>query len=411
MMRFSQARQKVLDIVRQACRQPSSALVPLEAAAGRVLAEAVSADRDYPPFDRATRDGYALRAADLSGGAAELALIGEARAGALFDRAVGPGQCVSIMTGAPVPFGADAVVMLEHSRRDEAAGRVRIERKVKPGDNLVKRGAEAAAGSILLPAGQRLGHAEVALLASAGRVSVPVVRRPRVAILPTGDEVVEVDQPPLPHQIRNSNSYSLRVQVAAAGGVPYPIGIAPDEPHRLRQLINQGLGADLLLLSGGVSLGKYDLVEQVLAELGAEFYFDAVAIQPGRPLVFGRARGTFFFGLPGNPLSTMVSFDLFARPALELLAGMSPPPLLFLRARLEKRVRHKPGLTRFLPAVLSPARDNPEALGAFEPVVRLAEWQGSGDIVALTRANCYLVLPEDREELAEGEMAAVLLRS
>ena len=281
---------------------------------------------------------------------------------------------------------------------------------MKPGENVVPRGSEAASGAVALPAGRRLGYAEIALLASFGRATVPVFRRPRVAILPTGDEVVELDRKPLPFQIRNSNSYSLRAQVAAAGGRPCPLPIAPDEYARLRPLIEDGLTTDLLLLSGGVSMGKYDLVEQVLRDLGAEFYFDSVAIQPGRPLVFGRAHGTFFFGLPGNPLSTMVTFELFGRPALELLAGAEPPPLVFLRARLGHPFRHKPGLTRFLPAVLSPGSG--KNTGAdFEPTVRALAWQGSGDIVALTRADCYLVVPEDRAELAEGELVGVLPRS
>ncbi len=243
-----------------------------------------------------------------------------------------------------------------------------------------------------------------------GCTCVPVFRRPRVGILPTGDEVVEVDRAPLPFQIRNSNSYSLRVQVAAAGGLPCPLPIAPDDYAPLRQLIEDGLRTDLLLLSGGVSMGKYDLVEQVLRDLGAEFYFDGVAIKPGRPLVFGRVGDTFFFGLPGNPLSTMVTFELFARPALELLSGADPPPLLFLRARLEQSVQQKPGLTTFLPAVLSHA-GAAESAGDFQPGVRPVAWQGSGDIAALARANCYLVVPEDRGELAEGELVGVIPRS
>ena len=432
MLRFPDARRTVIETVRRAVK-PAAESTPIDEAAGRVLAEAIVADRDYPPFHRATRDGYAVRAADVAVPPATLAVIGEVRAGAVYGGVVQPGQCVSIMTGAPVPEGADAVVMLEHTQpaggerseqrrdqcrdRDEAVGNsttgttsVVILRAVAPGDNVVPRGSEAAAGSRVLHPGRRLGYAEVAMLASVGRRDVPVFRRPAVAILPTGDEVVDLDREPAGFQIRNSNSYSLRVQTAAAGGLPRPLPIAPDEPGRLRELIEEGLGSDLLLLSGGVSMGKYDLVEEVLRELGAEFYFDAVAIQPGKPLVFGRARGTFFFGLPGNPLSTMVTFELFARPAIELLAGIADPPLVFLQARLAHDVRHKPGLTRFLPAVLSPAADVGGSIADYTATVRLAGWQGSGDIAALTRANCYLVVPEDREELRAGEMVSVLPR-
>ncbi len=241
------------------------------------------------------------------------------------------------------------------------------------------------------------------MLATCGCSSVAVYRKPRAGILPTGDEVVEVETEPLPFQIRNSNSYSLRVQAAAAGAEPWVLGIAPDEPGELRRLIEKGLATDLLLLSGGVSMGKYDLVEQELRGLGAEFYFDSVDIQPGRPLVFGRAGDTFFFGLPGNPLSTMVTFELFARPALELLSGADPAPPLFLRARLTHPVRYKTGLTRFLPARLKQA-------APLEPAVELVGWQGSGDIASLTRANCYVVVPPDREELAPGEMVGVMMR-
>jgi len=229
-----------------------------------------------------------------------------------------------------------------------------------------------------------------------------------VAILPTGDELVEVAAQPAPHQIRNSNSYSLAAQVEAAGAEPVQLPIAPDEAVQLRKLIEQGLSSDLLLLSGGVSMGKYDLVEQVLAELQAEFFFTGAQIQPGRPVVFGRAprqpgaAPTCFFGLPGNPVSTLVCFDLFARPVIEALSGAAPAPLAFVQARLAAEIRTKTGLTRFLPATLS-GQNGPAQV---EPV----RWQGSGDMVSLTRANCYIVVPPDRERLPAGEMVSVLLR-
>ena len=251
-------------------------------------------------------------------------------------------------------------------------------------------------------------------------------RKPRVAVLSTGDEVVEIDATPGPAQIRNSNSYSLAAQIQNAGGEAVRLAIAPDERGRLRALIEEGLGCDLLLLTGGVSMGKYDLVEQVLGELKAEFYFTGAEIQPGRPVVFGScgagalarvdsgvAAGTrtrapaphkkYFFGLPGNPVSTMVTFELFARPMIEALAGMTPQPLIFLRARLKSEIRTKTGLKRFLPAVLSGEFENAE--------VELARWQGSGDIAALARANCYVVIPPDRERIEAGEWVSLLMRS
>ena len=219
-----------------------------------------------------------------------------------------------------------------------------------------------------------------------------------VAIVATGDEIVEIDEIPEEFQIRNSNAYSLAVQVARAGGVPQLLPVARDTVEHTREMVGRGLDSDLLLLSGGVSAGKYDVVEQVLAEFGAEFYFDRVLIQPGQPLVFGRARGKYFFGLPGNPSSTMVTFEIFARAALELLAGQEETPLHLPLARLTRDFRHRTGLTRFLPARLS--ADGSE--------VTPIDWHGSGDIPALARANAYLVADPDRAEYACGELIRIL---
>ena len=296
---------------------------------GRVLAEPIVADRDFPPFTRATRDGYAVRAADVAAAPARLRVVGEIKAGDLPDPlTVDSGQAASIMTGATLPSGADAVVMVEYTSLDGSV--VEIQRSVKAGENFVPRGAEARAGQLLLDRGRRLDHAAIAIAASVGKSRVQVFRKPRVAVLSTGDEVVEIDAAPGPAQIRNSNSYSLAAQIEAAGGEAMRLAIAPDEPRRLRELIEEGLSYDLLLLTGGVSMGKYDLVEQVLAELDAEFYFTGALIQPGKPVVFGSCgadagpRNTgkkYFFGLPGNPVSTMVTFELFVRPMIEALGG------------------------------------------------------------------------------------------
>ncbi len=383
--------------------------VDLLAAAGRVLSEAVTADRDIPPFPRSTRDGYAVRSADLSQPPATLEVIGEIKAGEKLDRIpaqIGSGQTASIMTGAPVPAGADAVAMVEYtSDRD---GRVEITRSVVPGENIVLRGAEAKAGALLLGRGLRLNEAAIALAASVGKSRLQVYKRPRVAVLTTGDEIVDVEDTPGPTQIRNSNSYSLAAQVRHAGGEPVVLPIAPDELRGLRSLIEEGLKFDLLLMTGGVSMGRYDLVEQTLSELHVEFFFTGAKIQPGRPVVFGKCGAeagrerpdTHFFGLPGNPVSTMVTFELFARPMLEALAGQLPRKLQFLHGRLKKEIRVKTGLKRFLPAILS---------GEFEhSEVELLAWQGSGDIAATARANCYIVIPADREHIPAGEFVAVL---
>ncbi len=396
--------------------------VDLLAASGRVLSEFVAADRDIPPFPRSTRDGYAVRSTDLSQLPATLEVIGEIRAGEKLDRIprnIGRGQTASIMTGAPVPAGADAVVMVEYSSQHNSQDgtQVEITRSVVPGENIVARGAEAREGARVLDRGVRLNAAAVALAASVGKSRLQVYKRPRVAVLTTGDEIVGVDATPGPTQIRNSNSYSLAAQIREAGGEAVLLPVAPDELRGLRRLIEEGLKSDLLLMTGGVSMGGYDLVEQALSEMHAEFFFTGAKIQPGRPVVFGKcgagtpfdrlragsARerpGTYFFGLPGNPVSTMVTFELFARPILEALAGESPRNLIFLHARLKKEIRIKTGLKRFLPAILS---------GEFEhSEVELTAWQGSGDIAATARANCYIVIPADRESIPAGEWVAVM---
>ncbi|MBI3665098.1 MAG: molybdopterin molybdotransferase MoeA [Acidobacteria bacterium] len=392
---FEQAREIVAREVCSGRRLPETEAVPLAQAQGRIAVEAVAADRDYPPFDRATRDGYAVRARETPG---SLRVMGQVRAGAEFSGELRPGEAVEIMTGAPVPAGADAVVMVEHTRCEGET--VVLERRVREGENVVPRGSEAQAGQAALAPGRRLRYPEVALLASFGHSAVRVYRRPRVSILSTGDEVVEIADTPLPYQIRNSNAHSLAAQVTRAGGEPILLPIAPDELASTTGLVERGLEADLLLLSGGVSMGKYDLVERVLADLGAQFFFDGVLIQPGKPLVFGRAREKFFFGLPGNPLSTMVTFEVFARAALELLGGAAEAPLRFTHARLASDFRHRPGLTRFLPAMLSGAGD--------AAVLNPVKWQGSGDVVALTRSNCLLVASANREEWKAGEWMPVL---
>ena len=412
---FEQARQVVEDHASRLIPRTNET-VPLLQAAGRVLAEPVTADRDIPPFPRSTRDGYAVSAADLATLPATLKVVGEIKAGPLQPPSkLSRGEAFSIMTGAPVPPGADAVVMVEYT--SQKGDLVEITRGVAAGENIVAQGAEAKRSSLLVDQGTRLNEAAIALAASVGKARLQVFVRPRVAVLTTGDEIVAVDTEPGPTQIRNSNTYSLAVQVQQAGGEPVLLPIAPDEPRRLRQLIEQGSQSDLLIMTGGVSMGRYDLVEQVLADLQAEFFFTGAKIQPGRPVVFGRVSSygagardgapapashshKYFFGLPGNPVSTMVTFELFAKPVLEALSGMSPRPLTFLHARLKSDIRVKTGLTRFLPAILSGKLEDSHA----EPV----PWQGSGDIAARSRGNCYIVVPPDRENIAAGEWIAIM---
>jgi molybdopterin molybdotransferase len=422
---FEEARRRVEEHASQV-RAKGRELLGLLDTSGRVLAEPIHADRDFPPFPRAARDGYAVRAADLETLPASLEVIGEIKAGASPAQIpqITTGEAVAIMTGASAPAGADAVVMVEYTTR--AGDRIEIARRVAAGENIVPAGSEAKHGDRLLAPGVRMSYAEIAVAAAVGRSRVLMYAKPRVAVLSTGDEVVDVDVPPGPNQIRNSNTYSLAAQIHAAGGEAVLLPIAPDEPARLRELLKEGLDSDLLLIAGGVSMGKYDLVEQVLAEMKAEFFFSGAKIQPGKPIVFGRVAGgsdtvssgsgqasvreddssadrhKYFFGLPGNPTSTMVTFELFARPMLEALAGMGVRKLTFVHARLKTAIQTRTGLKRFLPASLS---------GEFEAAeVELVRWQGSGDIGAVARANCYVVVPPDRARIEAGAWVAVLLR-
>lgn len=406
---FHEARAIVLDHARR-LKPRDPEIVELVVAAGRVLAESITADRDFPPFNRATRDGYAIRAIDLANVPTRLKVIGEIPAGAdpkQSQISIAAGEAVEIMTGAPVPEGADAVAMVEYSEREGEF--VRIQRGVAAGENIVPRGAEAHKGAVLLTPGTRLGPEQIAVAAATGHREVRTFQRPRVAVLSTGDEVVDVAATPGPNEIRNSNAYALAAQIETAGGESVVLPIAPDEPVQLRKLIEEGLASDLLLLSGGVSMGKHDLVEAALSEIGAEFFFTGADIQPGRPIVFGRAprtghegEHTYFFGLPGNPISTMVCFELFARAVIDALSGAVPARLRTAMAKLASDVKIKTGLTRFLPAVISGEFDQAE--------VAPVKWQGSGDVAAAARANCWLVVPPDRELLKSGETVNVLFR-
>lgn len=394
---FEEARSVVTVEVGKALPALSVETVPLANCPGRVLGEDIFADRDYPPFPRSARDGYAVRSDDVPG---RLRIIGEIRAGGSFAGPVKTGDAVEIMTGAPVPDGADAVVMIEHTHRE--GDLVVVERSLSPGENFNPKGLEARMGEVVVRRGTRLDHVHVAMLASVGGVRVPVFRKPRVAILSTGDEIVPVDATPGDYQIRNSNSSALAAQVSRAGGEAEVLPIAPDRYDETRALVERGLKADLLLLSGGVSAGKYDIVERVLGDLGANFFFTSVSIQPGQPLVFGSCpseSGTrFFFGLPGNPASTMVTFEVFARAALDLLGGAREAVLPLPYAKLTSGFKQKPGLTRFLPA------------NVFGSCVTPEPWHGSGDVPALSRANAFLVTEPSCEHWSEGDMIRVLLR-
>lgn len=397
---FEQALVVVEQHARALTKTPEIERAPLLETRGRVLASPVRADRDQPGFNRATRDGYAVRAADLAGNA--LRIVGQVRAGERWESSVGVGEAVQIMTGAPVPIGADAVVMVEHVDVSGSSLRLAAERSLKTGENIVPRGSEARNGMELLSPGTEMGAAEIALAAACGYAELQLTRRPRVAIIATGDELVEVNETPSAEQIRNSNSYGIAALVDAAGAQPIRLVIARDTREDMRARILEGRAADLLVFSGGVSMGDYDLVEEVLAEFNAEFLFTGVKMQPGKPVVFGRlpARdedqpARYFFGLPGNPISTQVTFHCFVEPFLRAMAGQPWTGPRWALARLSASGEGKGGLVRLLPGRM----DGTE--------VRVLGWHGSGDMATNARANCYVELTQDREA---GEIVRVLLR-
>lgn len=374
--------------------------VRLAGALGRVLAVDIVADRDFPPFARSTRDGFAVSSHIAQ---SQLHISGEVRAGQRWNgAAVTAGKCVEIMTGAPLPAGADAVVMVEHVER-LADARIAIPAGRWPavGANVVAAGSEAWAGDVVLPAGTRLEARHIGMAAACGAAEVEVYRKPRVAVLATGDELVDLAESPGPEQIRNSNSYALAAAVERAGGERVVIPVARDSMESLTAQMRLAFDCDLAIFAGGVSAGKYDLAEKVLSdEFGAEFFFTGVRMQPGRPVVFGRtAARKYFIGLPGNPVSALVTFGLLARRMLSAMCGERDWKPEFLSARVAEDVRMASGLTRFLPA-----RIETDIAGA---TVRPVSWQGSGDMAALAGANGYLVVPEAGCDWRSGEMVTI----
>jgi molybdopterin molybdotransferase len=419
---------QALEIVLQNVKPLPAVSAPLgPETLGLILAEDVVSDLDMPPFDKAMMDGFALRSGDLRDGRAELAIIEEIPAGKTPTLPLGSGQASRIMTGAPIPTGADAVVMIE--RCEILANRkVRVnDPRLAPGHNILTQGREMRIGDMVLHAGARLRPQEFGLLATVGRTSASVHPAPRVAILSTGDEIVEPTTKPGPGQIRNSNGPMLLAQVWRAGGVPRFLGIARDEPDHLRTLIAEGLQSDVLLLSGGVSAGKLDLVPGVLAELGVQPLFHKVAMKPGKPILFGVAtslslpnqpeaqatgfacafpslahragRGTLVFGLPGNPVSSLVCFELFVRPAIRGLMGLPPGPQL-VKATLAQDHPYRTDRPTYHPARLQMT----DAGWTVEPVA----WFGSPDLRGVVPANAFVVLPEGDHKHCAGETLIVL---
>jgi len=373
-------------------------VVLLPQAAGRVLAEPIASDIDSPPYTKALMDGYAVRSAGTGPGTT-LTVIEEVAAGRMPTLVVGPGDATRIMTGAPIPDGADAVI--PHEETEAVGDSVRLRRGVKSGESILPRGREMREGEVVAPVGTRLTPQAIGLLAAVGRTSVRVHRAPRIAILATGDELVEAVERPGPGQIRNSNGPMLWALAGRAGAAVEYLGIAPDERDGLRRLVARGLdAADVLLLAGGVSAGKFDLVPEVLKDLGVTAHFHKVRLKPGKPLLFGSRESTLVFGLPGNPVSSFVGFELFVRPALRKMTGDAIPGPTFVPVPLVAPLTARNDRPTYAPARL-------ETAGGFR--VRPGDWFGSADLRGLLAADALVSIPAGGVQLAVGEPLPTLL--
>jgi molybdopterin molybdotransferase len=370
---------------------------------GRVLAEPVVSGRDHPPWNSSAMDGYAVRHGELAQASPQrsviLEVIEEIAAGALPQKMVQPGQASRIMTGAPVPEGADAVIRVEDTRTE--GNRVHILQAIEAGENIRLRGEDIRAGNVVLVQSSEIGPAEVGLLASMGRSHVQVYQCPRVAILATGNELADLGEALSHNKIMNSNGYAVAAQVIEAGGVPVLLGVAKDTREELSARLTQGLSADLILISGGVSVGEYDFVKDVLDELGVTMAFWKVAMKPGEPLAFGMLQTKPVFGLPGNPVSTMVTFEQFVRPVLRKMQGHT---LLFrpvIEAILMERITKKPGKMHFLRAVVKKTGNRYE--------VWTTGSQSSGVLTSMVKANGLLIFPSESGEIEKGQTVKVQL--
>jgi molybdopterin molybdotransferase len=394
---------QALEMVLAEARTLAVELVALEESLGRILGAEVGADADLPPFDRSAMDGYALRAEDVAEAPLSVAVSGQIRAGQAPGAPLLPGTAIQIMTGAPVPPGANAVQQVEKTRAAADGRRVEILEGVVAGQNVALRGSEVRAGEVVVERGRAIDPATLAVLAAVGQARVAVGRRPRVAVAVTGDELVHVSETPSPGQIRNSNGPAVLAEARRAGAEVVSLGVAPDDADRIGAVVDEGLKADVLVLSGGVSAGVFDLVESALEARGVRLLFTKVAIKPGAPLVFGKRNDTLVFGLPGNPVSAQVTFDLFVRPALLRLQGARTVARPSVVAELGAAVKNRSGRRAHLPVDLR-----------FEGT-RFVAWplpsRGSADLVAHARANALLVLEAGRTQAEAGEQASVLLLS
>jgi molybdopterin molybdotransferase len=376
--------------------------VALGDALGRILAQDVIADSDLPPFDRAQMDGYAVRAADVSNPPARLRIVGESAAGSGWHHEMKLGEAVRIMTGAPVPVGADAVQQVELTREAKGGNEVEILEPVDVGRSIVRRASEIKAGETVLRAGEDINAAMIATIASFGYAEVRVSRRPRVAIMATGSELVDVDQKPGRDQIRESNNYTIAAYASLCGATIRRLPLAVDDTERLKKQIAEAADqSDVLITSGGVSMGVYDFTKAALKELGAEIYFERVALRPGKPTVFARLGKTLVFGLPGNPVSVAVTFNLFARTALRQMQGAKQPELIEETAVLASGLKGSMERESYLPAVL---RTDEKGILLAEPL----KWGGSSDFVAFARATALIDVPVGVKMIEAGSQVKIV---
>jgi molybdenum cofactor synthesis domain-containing protein len=374
--------------------------VPLSRAPNRVLAEDIIADTDLPPFDRSQMDGYAVRAADIANAPATLRIVGESAAGAGWHHEMKAGEAVRIMTGAPVPAGADAVQQVEFTRENDA--HVEILQPVETGRSIVRRAAEIKAGETVLRSGEQINAATIATLASFGYAEVKAGKRPRVAVMATGSELVDVHHKPARDQIRDSNNYTIEAYAAQSNAIVERLPLAGDDTEELKRNIGQAAErSDMLITSGGVSMGVYDFTKAALRELGAEIFFERVALRPGKPTVFARLGQTLVFGLPGNPVSVAVTFNLFARTALRAMQGARETTSPHEHAVLARDIKGSIDRESYLPAIL---RTDEEGTLLAEPL----KWGGSSDFVAFAKATALINVSAGTKSIENGRPVRVV---
>jgi len=396
MISISEAIQIVISQIAQLPAQE----IAIDLSHGRILAEDIVADTDLPPFDRAQMDGYAVRAADVANVPASLRIVGESAAGAGWHHEMKAGEAVRIMTGAPVPSGADAVQQVELTRENDS--QVEILAPVELGRSIVRQASEIKSGETVLRAGEEINAAMIATLASFGYAKVKVSRRPRVAVMATGSELVDVDQKPGQDQIRDSNNYTIEAYATMSNAVVERLPLAGDDTEELKRQISRAAAhADVLITSGGVSMGVYDFTKAALKDLGAEIFFERVALRPGKPTVFARLGSTLVFGLPGNPVSVSVTFNLFVRTALRAMQGARETTLPVEHAVLARSLKGSIDRESYLPATL---RTDEKGMLLAQPL----KWGGSSDFVSFARATALINLPAGAGIIESGTSVTIV---